>query len=75
MRPVFSSIPYFIKTKSTFFLLTIQICLEGFETPKKFDNLNKQIISLLLAILSNDAPKEWFSDCVNDKCFGFVVSM
>ena len=30
---------------------------------------------LLLEILSNNVPKEWFSDCVNDKGFGFVVNM
>ena len=58
MRPVFSNIFHFLKTKSTFYLL--YKFFGGFETPKKFENFNKKISLLLLKILSNDASKNSF---------------
>ena len=58
MRPVFSNISYFLRTKFTFINLSFNFVWGAFETPKKFGNLNKQNLSLSLEILSNDAPKE-----------------
>ena len=41
MRPVFSNISYFLRTKSTFFTYPTNLFVGGFETPKKFENLNR----------------------------------
>ena len=58
MRPILSNISYFLRTKFTFIYLSFKFVLGGFETPKKFENLKKENLSLSREILSNDAPKE-----------------
>ena len=75
MRLVFSNISYYLRTKFTFIYLSLKFVWRGFKTPKKFGNSKKENLLLSLEILSNDAPKEYFSDCVNDKGFGVVVKM
>ena len=74
MRPVFSNISYSLRTKFTFIYLSFKIVWGVLRALRNLE-IQKSKLLLSLEILSNDAPKEKFSDCVNDKEFGFVVKM
>ena len=76
---MFSDISLFLRTKSTFFYLINKLFGRVWRPLKNLKTLMSkfflefcQMIAQKLEILSNDSTKEWFSECVNNKGFGFL---
>ena len=74
MKPVFSNLSYFLKTKSIFFYLPYKFVWGILRSLRSLKILIGKFLYYYLKFCQM-MPQKVVSDCVNDKGLGFVVNM